>query len=191
MSFILASDNRKEIVKTLLEYPKRQWSCSALEELTKIPHATVFRTLFGLKYFGILKTTKINKKDIIYELAGSPLSREINRVLNVEKITAKSIAINFANRIKSKGVYAVILYGSSVTGILRPDSDIDILVILYMHNPLLEKNILDIAGEISAKANKTLSAAVMDKKELNREKNSQFIKSVRENMEVLYGKGPF
>ena len=128
LSFVLASENRKEIAKALFEYPKRQWSCSALEDLTKMPHATVYRTLAGLKDFGILKPTKINKKDIIYELASSPLTKELERALNIARIASKEIAKNFANRIKSKGIQSVILYGSSLKGKLKPESDIDVLV---------------------------------------------------------------
>ena len=128
LSFVLASENRKNIVKTILEYPKRQWSCSAMEDLIKMPHATVYRTLAGLKGFGILKLTKINKKDVIYELAKSPLTKELERALNIARIASKEIAKNFANRIKSKGIQSVILYGSSLKGKLKPESDIDVLV---------------------------------------------------------------
>ena len=89
LSFVLASENRKDIVETLFEYPKRQWSCYTLEDLTKIPHATVFRTLKGLLNFGILKSIRINKKDVLYELVSSPLSNELKKIIDIEKITTK------------------------------------------------------------------------------------------------------
>ena len=191
ISFVLGSENRKRIIKTIFEYPKRQWSCSSLEELTKISHATVFRTLDGLKDFGVLKSIKINKKDIIYELVSSPLSKELKRIINIEKITARNIANNFINKIKSKHVYSAILYGSSIKGNLKPESDIDVLIILNKHNKNLEKKIFDIAAALSSKLNRTISIIIMDIKEINKEKDSQFIKSVRADMEVIYGKKPF
>jgi len=191
ISFILSSENRKQIVRTIFEYPKRQWSCSTLEDLTKISHATVFRTLKGLRDFGIFKSTKINKKDIIYELINSPLTKELKRIINIEKISIRKIIKNFINKIKSKNIYSTILYGSSVRGNLKPESDIDILIILYKHNRILEKKILNIAAELSSKFNKTISTTIMDIKEVNKEKNTQFIKSIKENMEVIYGKKPF
>jgi len=85
MSFVLVSESRKVIVRTIFEYPKRQWSCSALEDLTKISHSTVFRAIKGLRNFNILKSTKINKKDILYELIESPLSKELERIINIEE----------------------------------------------------------------------------------------------------------
>ena len=191
ISFILGSENRKIIVRTIFEYPKRQWSCSALEDLTKISHATIFRTLNGLREFGTLKSIKINKKDILYELIESPLSEELKRIINIEKIMARKIAKNFINRVKSKHIYAAILYGSSAKGNITLESDIDLLIILTEHSESLEKQILDSAAKSSSKINKTISAVIMDMKEINKEKNSQFLKSVRDNMELIYGKKPF
>ncbi len=192
ISFVLSSENRKRIVKTIFEYPKRQWSCSALEELTRIPHATVFRTLKGLKDFNILKSVKINRKDILYELVSdSPIAQELKRTLDIEKITAKKIANRFVDKIKPKKIISAILYGSSISGDIKPESDIDILIILNKHDKPLEKEILDIAAELSSKLNKTLSVTIMDIEEVNKEKDSQFIKSIKSNMEMLYGKTPF
>lgn len=190
-SFILSSENRKEVVKTIFDYPRRQWTCSSLEEFTKIPHATVFRTLKGLGYFGVLKKSKINRKDILYELVDSPIVDELKRIINLEKITIRSITNEFINKIKSKNIYSAILYGSSISGRLKPESDIDILIILDKRQAIKEKEITDIAAYISSRTNKTISPVIMDKKELFREKYSQFIKSVKANMEVLYGKKPF
>lgn len=191
ISFVLSSENRKRIAKTIFEYPKRQWGCSTLEDLTKIPHATVFRTLTGLRDFGILKSTKINKKDILYELVNSPLSRELEKIIYVEKITSKKILSEFINKVKSKSIYSIILYGSVVKGNIKPESDIDVLIILNKHNKILEEKILNAAADISSKSNKTISAVIMDVKEINKEKNSQFIKSIKANMDVIYGKKPF
>lgn len=187
LSFVLASGNRKEIAKALFEYPKRQWSCTSMEEITKLPHATVFRALKGLAYFGILKQVKINKKDMLYELAESPLAAELKRAINVDKIAARSIAMDFVNKIKRQ-VESAVLYGSSAKGSLKPESDIDILVVA---DKIYRKDILDAAADISTKSNKTISPVVIDRKELNKEKKSQFMRSVKENIEVLYGKSPF
>jgi len=187
LSFVLASENRKEIAKALFEYPKRQWSCTAMEEAANLPHATVFRALKGLVHFGILKQAKINKKDLIYELAESSLAAELKRAISIDKIAARSIAMEFASKIKHKAE-SVVLYGSSAKGSLKPESDIDILIIADKAN---RKGIQDAAADISMRSNRTISPVIIDKKELGKEKKSQFIKSIKEDMEVLYGKIPF
>lgn len=192
ISFVMESENRKKIARALLDYPERQWGCSALEDLTKISHATVFRTLKGLREFGILKSTRINKKDLMYELVSeSPFVKELVRVLDIDKNVSRDIAAIFVSKIKSKEIYSVILYGSSVQGNMKPDSDIDVLVVLAKHNWLKEQKIQDISGEVSSRVNKTINAVVMDLKQLRKEKKSRFVESIIENMEVLYGKKPF
>lgn len=191
ISFILGSEKRKKIVKTLFEYPKREWSCSSMEDVTGTSHASVFRTLQGLKEFGVLKSVKINKKDILYELVDSPIVKEIKRVMDIEKIAVRKIVKKFLNRIKSKEIYSVVLYGSSIKGGLKAESDIDVLVILNKQNRILERKILDVAGTLSSKVNKTIAVVVMSKQELRKERGSEFIKSVKKDNEVVYGKKPF
>lgn len=111
--------------------------------------------------------------------------------MGIENITAKKIANKFVNKIKSKKIYSILLYGSIVKGNLRPESDIDILIVLNEHDKITEEKIFDIAAELSSESNKTISAVIMDIKEINNEKSGQFIKSVKANMELIYGKKPF
>ena len=140
-----------------------------------------------MAHFGILKQVKINKKDIIYELASSVLAAELKRAINIDKIAARGIAMEFASKIKHQAS-SIVLYGSSAKGSLKPESDIDILIVA---DKSYRKDILDAAAYISTKSNRTISPVVVDRKELNKEKKSQFMRSVKENMEVLYGKKPF
>ena len=192
ISFVLGSANRKKIVTALLEYPQRQWSCSALEEVAELPHATTFRALQGLHHFGLLKSTKINKKDLLYELVSdSPLVPELQRFLTLEQGRARQITRSFVSKVKSKQISAIILYGSGATGKTAPESDIDILVVIPKHHAARERFIHDQAGELSSKFNKTISAAIMTKREIERERKSQFMQSVKSTMELLYGKTPF
>src|SRR3989344_25910 len=173
ISFVWGSDNRKEIIKVIVEYPSRQWSCSALEELTEISHATVFRTILGLKEFGILKSLKVNKKDILYELSKSPFVEEVRKILDINKLTSQKIAKDFSKKIRFNGVNGIILYGSSVKGEIKAGSDVDILVIVHKHNKGLERELFNIAAEYSSKINRTISLVMMDKKEIKKEKSSR------------------
>ena len=192
LAFILSSENRKKIAKALFEYPKRQWSCSSLEEITKTSHATAFRTLKGLQYYGILKSVKLNRKDLIYEIVSSSMTKELKRILYLEELSARRIVLQFVKKIKSKSIHSVLLYGSSAKGTMRPESDIDVLVVMKKRDAKAEKKIFDTAAEISTKINKAISASVMDIRVLQKEKEGKFIKSIKEEPhEVLYGRKPF
>ncbi len=185
--YVLSTENRKKIVRTILDYPKRQWSCTYLEEATKLPHATVFRTIQALVDYKFLKQMKVNKRDLIFELAEESLLRvEIERMLNIEQESAKKIAKIFVSEAKSKEITAIILYGSVVKGNMNQYSDIDIMIIVKKHSEM-DNIIYDLATKMSVKYNQTISATVLIKKELE----GQFLNSVKENHEVLYGKAPF
>ncbi len=188
LGFVLGSENRKMVVNTLFDYPARQWSCSALEDITKIPHATVFRTLTGLKKYGILKTVKFNKKDIIYEFVQNNVTKELKRILRIEAILARESAQKFVNSIQDK-IESALLYGSLVQGTINSESDIDILLIVKNHNN--DKAIFDSAAKLSSQSNRVISPVVMKRTEIRDKANKQFINSVREHREVLYGKAPF
>ena len=192
LGYVLISEKRKKIIARLLEFPKRQWSCSALEEQTCLSHATVFRTLNKLKEHGLLKTTRVNKKDILYDLVEqNPMINEIKRAIDADRIIAKEIAKEFVKSIKYKEILSILLYGSNIKGDLRPDSDIDILVVLEQPSKERSREVYDKAAELSSKTNKTIAVTIMDKKEMKKEKRSQFLLSVKEANEVLYGKNPF
>ena len=74
---------------------------------------------------------------------------------------------------------------------MKPESDIDILVIVSKHNIEKDHQIYERASNISSNINKTISIVIMDLSEMKNEKKSQFITSIREKNKVLYGKIPF
>ncbi|MDP3639728.1 MAG: nucleotidyltransferase domain-containing protein [Nanoarchaeota archaeon] len=177
------------MVKTLLQQPRRLWSCSHLEELTKLPHATVFRTLQGLWEFGVLRSTRINKRDLVYEVVEeSPLLQKVEEALDIDYRIAKAIALQLLDTLQKKEIFALLLYGSSLTGKMTPHSDIDVLVVLEKRHPSSEKHIFDSAAKLSIKINKTISVTILSKKEIDREREKAFLQSIKSCHEVLYGK---
>lgn len=188
IAYIMSSPQRRRIVRTLFHYPRRLWSCSDLEHLAETPHATTFRTLKQLRDLDVVKSNKVSKKNIIFEIAKSPLVDELKKLAFLEQKIAKKIAKEFINVIKPEKIKSAYLYGSTVTGHVKPESDIDILIILEKHDKRKEKRIQDKASEIAYERNKAISTLFMDKQEIEKEWNSQFLRSVRENMELLYGK---
>ncbi len=192
IAFVLNSPSRKEIVEKLFAYPKRQWSCSMMEDIARLPHATVFRALNGLLEFGVLKSTKINKRDILYEFCESSLNTIIlKQIMKTPHATLKELLSVVLRKIPKTNVVSIILYGSSVTENLQAGSDIDILFILKKHDVAFERNTLNLLSSYSSEINKTISPTIMTLSEFQKEKEKQFLQSVKKNNEVLCGKDPF
>ena len=191
-AFVLGSENRKKIVQTILEYPNRQWSCTSMEQTAKLSHATVFRAMNALVAFGLLKTTKINKRDILYEFCKkSPVVKELMQILNSQQNSLRETIHDFIEKIRNKNILSIILYGSIVKNTVVPESDIDLLIIFKKTDAVVEKKILVDASKYSAEINKTISPTIITISEFSKEKKGQFLQSVKERMEVLYGKNPF
>lgn len=196
MVYALSTEPRKKVVTALLDYPRRLWSCPALEDVTKLSHATVFRTVKELQRYGLLRSTKINRRDVAYEfIRNSLLVKEIKKVLRLEQHNSQAIAREFSKaifrKVGSSYIQAIILYGSTVKGTLQPESDIDVLIIIRKKQEERERKIYDLGAALSLKYNKTISPLIMDTGEVRDEKKQPFLRSVKESMEVLYGKASF
>ncbi|HII72241.1 TPA: hypothetical protein HA265_05800, partial [Candidatus Woesearchaeota archaeon] len=168
-------------------------SCPAMEEAARLPHATVFRTLKELAEFGILKTFRISKKNLIFELVITPLTERIEKALLAEKYAMTDIAKAFTNRIRSKNIVSSILFGSVARGKITKESDIDILILTEKRDKMLEDEILEEAGVLSSRFNKTISPTIMSVNEFRSELRNKkaFARNVSKDGVVLHGKKPF
>mgnify|MGYP001602745500 CR=1 FL=1 len=191
LGYALGSESRRKVVQTILEYPKRQWTCSSLEEAAKINHATVFRMLAELRKYGIMRQFKLSRKMVVFELVPSPLTNQIKIAFRAEKQALVGIAKEFAAGIKAKKPLLVILYGSVAQDKIKPGSDIDLFVLLRKPDKAVEEFVYNQAGKISLKYNQTLSPVILTEKEFKRliKKKDKFISNVMEG-EVIYGKSP-
>lgn len=191
LGYLLGSEKRKILIKTLLDYPKRQWTCSSLEDVAKLSHATVFRIITELNNFGLLKQYRLSKKTIIFELVHSPILEQVKTVLSAEKQGFKEIAQELVALIKPKKPQAIFLYGSVAEDRIKAGSDIDILVIVSKNTPKIQKFITDQAAIISLKYNQTLSPIIIAQKEFLKleKKRDKFILNAIAG-ELLYGKTP-
>lgn len=191
LGYVLSSENRKKIVQTLLEYPKRQWACSSLEDAAKQSHATVFRVMAELAGYGILRQFRLGKKMVIFELVPSPLLSQVKIALGAEKQALVKIAQEFVRKIKQKNPEMVVLYGSVAENRIKSGSDLDLFILLQKPNKLLEEFIFNQAGNLSLKYNYTLSPIIMDKVEFKKlaKKKDKFILNVMKG-EILYGNNP-
>lgn len=189
---IVDSEKKRRVVGILLQFPKRPWSCSSVEELTGLPHATAFRIVKDLSDYGILKSVKVNRKDILYELVReSPFTKQLEGLLLAEQKAIREMAGFLKKKIVSGNVNCILLFGSSVKGTYKPRSDIDILVVVRQKSAGEIRRIQDKAAEVSVLFNKTLSVQVIGADDLRMAQKDPFLSSVKEHHEVIYGKEPF
>jgi len=88
-----------------------------------------------------------------------------------------NIARKFAEKIKSKDIQQIILFGSVARGDDDVDSDIDILII-SQDIKKIQDEIDDEVVEIILETNQFISAHLMTTEHFNKNKNNSFLKSV-------------
>ena len=192
MPYLYTSDNRKQIFQTLTDYPDRTWSCPSVEEATKLPHATTFRTLKELVGLGVLKTSRLSRKTLIFELAKGPLVQTTKNMLQAENEALITMAKEFAGEIASKKVISCVVYGSVAEGRATAQSDIDVLVLVKQKDKTAEREMFDAAARLSTDFNKTISPLIMTEKEFKSalSKNEPLALNIIEKNVVIYGKKP-
>ena len=188
---LLASDNGRRIIGELNNRPRMLWSCSAMEDATGIPHASVFRAFRVLAGYGVLSQQKVNRRDLVFDLVRSPLTENLAAALRLQEEAAASIARTFAVSVRKLSVSAVVLFGSAAAGHMKQGSDIDILVVAAGRDAVLERAIQGSAAGLSAEMNQTISVVIMGKAEMARERRGAFLSSVRKDMVLLHGTDPF
>lgn len=189
----LMSEKKLKVIKTLLEYPEREWTINEISKTAKTSYPTTWRLIKVLDRVGVLKSRKKANLRLIKLNRSSPYLPYLRSLFKLELRPLFDLAKEFAKRVKKEvGVRSVILFGSVVKGTASIDSDIDILVLTFRYKEKEDK-ILKIASEMEAKAGKTISPIVMDVNEFRRDykKGDQFARSVFKNYEILEGKSPW
>jgi predicted transcriptional regulator len=91
LSRLLGSENRRKVVKAILDRPGI-WSYPELEKVTRVPHATVWRTVLDMERAKILKSKLIGRRTKIFSLVeDSPYISLLRSVINLVDVEALSL----------------------------------------------------------------------------------------------------
>ncbi len=96
------------------------------------------------------------------------------------KKSRKEIALEFANKINSKYIKQIILFGSVARGDDNQDSDIDLLIIVSSRKKVINL-IEDTVADFVYKYHELISAHIISEDKYDRTKNYSFFNNI--NME--------
>jgi len=167
LATILGSEGRKKVLKALLDHPEKDWTVPGLEEVTGVPHATVWRTISQLEEAKVVRSGLLGRKTKVYRLiADSPYLPALKSGLGVEIVPLREVAEKFAHGISGlEGVRACVLYGSVARGAASPESDVDVLVLVNELTRKLEARITREAADLSHSTGCSIVPTVMSAEE--------------------------
>lgn len=121
----------RKVVNILLEYPRRPFTVRELSRLSGSPYATVWRLINDLYSGGVVHLSRIGGSLSCTLNVETPYLQEVKKIVEVEPSQHRIVAREFAMKIKNlSAVKRIVLFGSVARGEERPESDVDIAVIV-------------------------------------------------------------
>ena len=153
----------RSVIGALFKYPDREFTIRELARESGTPYATAWRLMQLLDSYGIIKTKKIGKATVCTLNKSSPYLKTI-------KQTPHRMAFElFKNKIKiHPNVKKIYLFGSVATGRERPDSDVDIAIIVKKQFGAFEKWINKVMTEVLEKTQINIVPLVFTHKKIPR-----------------------
>lgn len=154
--------NQIAIIKSLLDYPDRQWTLSELSKESKIPKTTTWRIVNELGEQEITKAyLKGNTK--IIEVVNKKIIEEILKAVSTGYRKMEKVAKKYAKELyKLDFVEKCILFGSVARGTADLQSDVDVLVLVNNLTKKREEKINLITEKFSSDFSVTIMPDIMD-----------------------------
>lgn len=128
--YLPKSEKELEVIKTLLEYPERDWGLKDLSKESGVPKTTVWRAVNRLEDRGLVEKSMTGNTSII-KVENRGILERIVRMAFSEVEEMRGIAEEYAEEVgKIDGVKSCILFGSVARGTADFESDIDILILV-------------------------------------------------------------
>jgi predicted nucleotidyltransferase len=122
---LFRSEMQVQLLALLLLQPERRWTRQALAEALDAPQSSVHRELGRAEAAGVISRDAESRPHrfsaAIDDPAYEPLAELLRRTVGVESQLRTSL--------DRPDVRAAVIYGSWASGVRRPDSDIDVLVV--------------------------------------------------------------
>lgn len=174
----------KAIVRFLEKFPEREVSIRTISQETKQPYASTWRFVKLLAEYGIIYLKKFGAYNVCKLNAESPFVKEIKKMLEIEKSPHYLAYNEFVEQAKQiKDVKKIFLFGSVAFGKEKPESDIDVAIIVSKKSEQLESKINNAVDVILEKSRLQIVVHILTENEF--EKNTSFKNEVKKG-ELTY-----
>jgi len=190
---LLKSETKFKIIKFLLNH-EAAMSEREIASVLKISHMSVNRTMRELAALhlaayvtvGKAHLWKVNRQSFMYGALGELVGR-------VESLDDPLTALKqtLTRRLALKSVRRVVLFGSIARGAEKPDSDIDVFILIRNNEqrPRLEKILDKLSLECLEKFGNRLSPYVLTEREFQKKKDLAVMASVAKGIQLYPRKG--
>lgn len=187
---ILGNQAQIRILRTLSCFPKKEFTESELHRFSNVPQPTVHRQLVALKENGLVKWKRIgmanvcrlNTEHVIYPCIKQLFDRESSLVEEI-----KGQILNVINDMDKINV--AVLFGSVSKGNERPDSDIDIFLLVENDSKWVEDKVIDLTADIGNRFGNPVSLFTVERKDLDDLKTKAIYDELKKGELILQREG--
>lgn len=185
--YLPKSEKELEVIKTLLEYPERDWVLNDLSKESGIAKTTVWRAVNRLDDRGLVEKSMAGNTSII-KVENRRVLERIVKMVFAEVEEMRETAEEYAERVgQIDGVKSCILFGSVARGTADFESDIDILVLVGDES--VEDEVDVITDRFNSEKSVRIMPDVLEKSRFEEMKNygEDFAEEIKREGIVLWG----
>ena len=188
---ILGSRDRVRMLAIFMRFPTKLFTGREAGRLAGVSETQAWRALKVLESHGILFRQRIGRSDAWRLEQGHYIVEAFRKLASFEKDSVGELKRLLLRRLQGVAVERIVLFGSTARGDSRPDSDIDVLVVIPGANKkeAVLSRLYDAAADIQFRFGNSMIPIVYTVAELHRKRGLPLVKNIDAEGKVLYERG--
>lgn len=187
---LLGSRVKISTLKVLARYPRKEFSGSELARILKVSVSRVLEILELFYRYRVVYRTKVGKTYQWSLNKQSFIVDKLTPILDIDEMAFTTLKNYIKQSFKGKAgkILKIVLFGSLILGEERPESDIDIFILVKddRYKKLIQEIIDDLNEKIVTIFGNSLSPIIYSQKEMESKKGLEFIKHVETEGQKIY-----
>lgn len=190
MEEVAGSQEKIRVLRLLLRYPTKRFSGRETARLAEVSAPGAWRILKLFESHGLLERVRVGRSDAWQLRRSNIIAGRLGSFFGRHTIEAEAMDAVKKAILKhaGAGVEKIVLFGSVARGDERPDSDIDVFVVVKNEKDKAraELGLLDAALELYDTVGNRLSTVVYTRKEAERKRDSGLLKNIEKEGRIIY-----
>lgn len=186
--YLPKSENELKVIKSLMEFPDRNWSLRDISEESGVPKTTVWRAVNRLEERNFISTSEVGKSTVV-EVKNRDVMKKILKLSRTEISELEEVAKKFVEEVKTiDEVKKCVLFGSVARRTADLNSDVDILILVEDKGGKLDDEISQIADRFGSEESVRIMPDIMEEErfESMKRQNDIFAENVGKEGITLY-----
>lgn len=188
---VFGSPEKIRVLEVLLRYPTKRFSGREVARLARVSAPGTWRILKLLESHGLLSRIRVGRTDVWQVREEHFLVKKLSKTKSLDKDALSLLKEIVLKHLQGLSVKKLWLFGSVARGTARPNSDLDLLVIVENGKDKRSayKNLLNASMDCLSVFGNPLSPIVYSQKEFNKKKGLPLVVNIKKEGRILWQEG--